>query len=430
VSTQLTLRGAEQWSLLPSPKLRASDNLGVYGWAPVYSAFSERFAVQAIELMAVGRQGAVVLDPFAGGGTSLLAAARIGLPAVGVDLDPFAALLSRARLATRAEPKRVRALLAAAPNGQQHGGAEIVGDLFRPSDVRFAQSVISGVRSVFPSHNTLAALLDDPTGAYDSESVALAALCLGASASAKVVRGSNPVWYRRALPDETSRRRSLQLETRSAAHGMLADLASLGGSLKLRNTRIFNEDARAPTLKPASVDIVLTSPPYLNRLDYVVNHLAPLAILIGIVPFSLESLRRDMIGTTKMVDKGDVSARWGELCTVFLGKVAAHPSKASATYYYWNYYKYFKDIFRVLEQLRVLVRPGGTGAIVIQNSFYKEVVVPTPAIMVQMALGLGIHADIARTEIVRSHLGTMSPRQTKYVPKKVLEECILRLAFP
>jgi hypothetical protein len=272
------------------------------------------------------------------------------------------------------------------------------------------------------------AVLDDPGGAHDSEAVVLAAICLGAAASARVVRGSNPVWYRRALRAEAHGLRALDLEARAAARTMLADLASLRGAL-VRDARVFNEDSRHTSIKPRSIDIVLTSPPYLNRLDYVVNHLAPLAILRALIPVSIDSLRRDMIGTTKIVDKGDANGAWGDICTRFLEDVKLHPSKASATYYYWTYHQYFKDMFTVLEHLRALVRPGGIGAVVIQNSFYKEIEVPTPGILVQMARAAGIHAEVARTEIVRSHLGTMSPRQTKYVPNKVLQECVLKLLF-
>ncbi len=136
-----------------------------------------------------------------------------------------------------------------------------------------------------------------------------------------------------------------------------------------------------------------------------------------------------MMGTTKIVEKGEVSTAWGTLCLEFMDVVLRHASKDSATYYFWTYYKYFKDLHTTLQNLVRLARPSAKGAVVIQNSFYKDTVVPTPEILVQMAAGLGVRAAIARTEAVRAHLGTLSPRQTHYVPRKVLKECVVVLEF-
>jgi DNA modification methylase len=55
-----------------------------------------RFLVEA----ATG-PGDVVLDPFAGSGTTLIAAAECGRAAVGIEIDPRYAALARARLAAR-----------------------------------------------------------------------------------------------------------------------------------------------------------------------------------------------------------------------------------------------------------------------------------------------------------------------------------------
>jgi tRNA G10 N-methylase Trm11 len=48
--------------------------------------------------------GEAVLDPFSGSGTTLVEAARLGLPSVGLDLNPLAVLLSSAK-ATRTDPE-------------------------------------------------------------------------------------------------------------------------------------------------------------------------------------------------------------------------------------------------------------------------------------------------------------------------------------
>ena len=210
---------------------------------------------------------------------------------------------------------------------------------------------------------------------------------------------------------------------------MLDDLAALGGSLPRTNIRFLNEDFRRTTLPSASVDVILTSPPYLNRLDYVVNHIAALSLLSSLVPICFEELRRNMIGTTKIAEKGEVQKHWGESCLSFLDIVLHHQSQASATYYYWNFYRYFSDLFRSLENMKRLASHRAVGALVIQNSFYKEVPIPTARIVVEMASKLRVGARVVRSEMVRSHLGSLSPRQTRYVGRKTLEEYVVALEF-
>jgi hypothetical protein len=429
---QLSFDGLEHWVSLPSPKMRTPDKVGVYSWTPFYAAFSERFASAAIELLRPGKRSPTILDPFVGGGTTMVAAAKLGLPAIGVDLDPFAALLSRARIATKANTRRVLALLANCEKSRPSPFSDEARDLFRDSDLCFASSVIDRLRTTLPESSAESAfksLLDDPRGKYDSEVVALAALCLAAGTTAKVVRGSNPVWFRKALSGEIGRMPSLATTARSACRMMLDTLVVLAPSVSRRRVRVYSEDIRHTSLASACADIVITSPPYLNRLDYVVSHLAPLTMLAGLLPISLETLRRNMIGTTKIVERGRVSKAWGKSCLAFLETVAEHPSKASATYYYWNYYKYFKDLYMTFSELKRLVRRGGRGAYVIQNSFYKDIAVPTPNVIVEIARNHGIDATLVKTEVVRGHMGNMSPRQNKYTGQKVLQECIVTLEF-
>lgn len=46
------------------------------------------------------------LDPFCGRGTTLYAARLLGLPAVGIDINPVTAALAEAKLATATHPTR------------------------------------------------------------------------------------------------------------------------------------------------------------------------------------------------------------------------------------------------------------------------------------------------------------------------------------
>lgn len=74
---------------VPSPSLRALSPHTYYRYP---ARFTPRFAASALEL--VSEPGALVLDPFVGGGTTLIEAMRHGRRAVGIDISPISAFLA------------------------------------------------------------------------------------------------------------------------------------------------------------------------------------------------------------------------------------------------------------------------------------------------------------------------------------------------
>jgi hypothetical protein len=414
------------WTGLRSPKVKPSDREGVYAWSPLYSAFSEAFVLDALMRVRQSPKD-VVFDPFVGCGTSTLAASKLGHRAIGVDLDPYSCVLARAGVAPNADPRTVRKLLAREDIRSNDKGNE-VRTIFGANDIRYASAVFEKVRQRVGGEATIAwqRILNDSNGLYDSESVVLAALGIGAEKAARVIEGSNPVWVRAALNGERGIRTKLETATRRAADQMLGDLAALQGSLQRPRVKIINADVRLWMPSAKSIDIVITSPPYLNRLDYVVHHLGPLSLYAALMHFDLNDLRKQMVGTTKIVGKEDESREWGPLCRNTLKAIAAHPSHASATYYYWNFHQYFKDMHVVFQKLSYACKSGARGVLVAQNSFYKEMEIRLPDILVEIAVESKVAARIVRREVIRSHMGRFSPRQ---LPGKQLDEAVLLLEF-
>ena len=304
--------------------------LAVRPWGRFLAAFSSVFAESAVNLLCRGRSG-LLYDPFVGSGTTLVAAAKAGVKAVGNDLDPASAILSRARIASKYSARRVRELLKPGTRTVPANFAQETTDCFAREDLSYAASVFSRVQRELPRPNGSAfhGLLDDTSGLFDSEAIALAALLLAATSAAKVVRGSNPVWQRKAITGERIRTTPLPEGANARARLMMEDpdLAAVPGT---RDVRVICEAAQDTSLDDGSVDFVLTSPPYLNRLDCVVNHLPELLLLTGFQNLDLERLRSSMIGTTKMVAKTDLDARVGPYCTKLLKRIAEHPGYGRA----------------------------------------------------------------------------------------------------
>ena len=93
--------------------------------------------------------------------------------------------------------KAVTAILKPTKRSQSPVGfAEDAYAIFDYDCLSYAQTVYDRLYKRTNSNRTniLNLLLADKVGRYDSEVVALAALCIGAAESANVIRGSNPTW--------------------------------------------------------------------------------------------------------------------------------------------------------------------------------------------------------------------------------------------
>jgi hypothetical protein len=211
-------------------------------------------------------------------------------------------------------PKRPRARLFKDQDPQTYSG------VWRTS----AASARSGLRGrscrkIFDYHKLeprrfWTALLEDDVGRFDSEAVVILSLALGARDSARLVRGSNPIWYRKTSDGRDADASDLKAAAIRWGTSIVRDLVS-ASSIDRNGIKIINTDFNSDQLKGA-FDFCLTSPPYLNRLDYVVAHLPELAVLQLITSVDIERLRSAMIGTTKIVakDESPVPVDWGPTC--------------------------------------------------------------------------------------------------------------------
>lgn len=201
-------------------------------------------------------KGALVFDPFAGSGTTLMEAQRLGLPSVGVDLNPIACLIARVKTGAR-------------PSGLVEKAREISANASR-SRAKLTRD-IPNVDHWFKAdiQNAIAALLNELRAVSDSESHDALRLAL----SSILVRVSNQESDTRyaAVKKDIS---SVDVFT-----GFVAAVEKLDNALAARDWCI--EPAKiieANTLKMPSdhiegkVGLVITSPPYPNAYEYWLYH--------------------------------------------------------------------------------------------------------------------------------------------------------------
>jgi DNA methylase len=235
-----------------------TDNmrLPVHRWFRFSAGFSALWAESVIREHAE-RGPTVVLDPFAGSGTTLLAAEDAGVESYGIEAHPFVARVARAKLARRSDPEKYRNAIARV-NGLASSRTP---DLDRyPTLIRSCYDDGS-LSQLDVLRQALSRTAD---GAEESELAWLTLVGI-----LRRVSHANTAQWQYVLPKKSKR----SPENPATAFEQLAKVIDSDIRLSQNSTgprAVFRQtDARTCDGVPlAGVNLVLTSPPYPNNYDY------------------------------------------------------------------------------------------------------------------------------------------------------------------
>lgn len=258
----------------------------IHRWYRYSAGYSATWAADEVR-RALERGETKVLDPFAGSGTTLLAADEAGAPSHGFEAQPFVWRVCRAKLRWDADPGH---LLSAA--------ARIVEGL--PAHRAAAGEPGELVRRCFDPGTALD--LTALARAVEAEDAAEATRDLLWLALVAIVRrcshaGTAPWQY--VLP---SRRKahvaaSVPHAFLAQVHDMADDMRAVQREGRARRSDVELLDAReAGRSRERGFTLVLTSPPYANNYDYADATRLELTVLGEISGWGgLKSYRRDLI---------------------------------------------------------------------------------------------------------------------------------------
>lgn len=417
-------------SLSLDAKRKPSEVKGIESWYPYYAGYTEDFARGVLQQLSADAP-LTVLDPWNGSGTTTRVAHEMGHHAIGFDLNPVASLVASAKIVHPADALHVsglaRRMATACPS--EIDSFDSLLPWLAPSVVsqfRSIQGRILGELATSSGGNTISPASGSlpPLAAF-----MMLALIRVAREVASIHQGTNPTW---TTPGEGRRRaiRTLGRRWETKVKEMACDLDLSQAEGRPWFGKISTADARCLPLPDSNVDLVLTSPPYCTRIDYVVNSSFELAALgIGGRTQEFEDLRRASMGTplTRKGPLPGIPPTWPNSVHNLLTAIRTHPSKASASYYYKTFHQYFADARTSLVELHRVLKPGGLALFVVQTSYYKNLSVDLPSLYIDLAKDLGFSGALLGEAPVHRSIAQIHRHTAQHRKESLYKEAVITL---
>lgn len=326
-----------------------------------------------------------VLDPMAGSGTVLRAASEHGHSTLGFDLDPLAVLIARV-WTTPVKDKAIEImgtkllssvknmpLKDARPSWQDDETTAFVDYWFGEPQKRELQRLANGI-----SH-----LQRDCKTAINRAAVN----CLKVALSRIIITKANGA----SLARDISHSRPHRVMTESD----YSVLAGFERSLAFLRRRLHDQppqgsssvelgDARAlKKVENESIDLVITSPPYLNAIDYMRGHRLAL-VWLGHPLRDLRAIRSSSIGAERGPDDFGHSGLFENISSAMCD-IDRLPTRHRGMVL-----RFSEDLYRMLSEIARALRPSGKVVLIMGNSCLRDTFIHNSAGTIAAAKMVGL----------------------------------------
>lgn len=357
--------------------------------------YSAGFSAEWVENLINTYSPTCILDPFAGSGTTLLAALKCNVDSFGFESHPFVAKIATAKISLHINVSDVISfynnLSEFASNNMQD--IENESDLLKRCYDNKSLSELCALRYSFFKLKDF----------YKKESVNLIWLAITA-----ILRSCSHVGtaqWQYVLPNKSKSKVDKPFEAlRQKVNEFISDIYLMKSYLKNAKPSLIEHDSRnfyEPLNK--SVDLVITSPPYPNNYDYADATRLEMCFWREIKKYGdlQNSVRKyivrsctqhacadkiDVISALKNLESSPIYDELLEICSKLDVVRHQHGGKKS---YHLMIAGYFSDMAKVFQMLRLYCKAGADLCFVVGDSAPYSVYVPVDYLLGQLALANG-----------------------------------------
>ena len=390
-----------------------NKNEPIHNWFDYKEGFSKKL-VEGMLAEFDARPGEVILDPFCGCGTTSLACQQLGFSALGVDILDVAVFAAQVKLRTDYDPQLL----------------EIKIKQLLDTPFRNPQSTLPDIRIIprafTPQTMREVLFFKEAIMAEPDERVRNFLLLGLMSILEEVSFTSKDGQFLRLVKKEIPPVRTVLRKKLQAMHADLlysrSQMSFLepATSIGEAHAMVLRGDARCLPLGNAVVDIVITSPPYLNRYDYSRIYTLELALLFINNFNELKGVRHSLLRSHIEVQPADTDEVHIPSLEEILSNLKRH--KLNNPRIPIMIKGYFEDVFKAIKELFRVMRPDGRVALVVGNARFAGEIVPVDMMLCELAEQIGFHTQAIW---VTRYKGNSSQQMGRFGRRPVRESIIL-----
>jgi len=364
-----------------------------------YHRYPAKFIPQIVSRLAkkYTKEDDLIVDPFGGCGTTLVESKVMGRLSVGVDINPVAVLITKAKI-TPIDPEKIEKALMILQKKLDTYSKDIkiqtpkherIDYWFKPEEKRKLAFIFAEISKLKNQ--------DIRDFFYCGFSNILKNCSIWLQKSNKPTRDLNK---KPADPIQTFYR---QTKMMMRGNARFYELSKEKKHFKI-SSQVYCTDARTIPVKDNSVSLIITSPPYVTSYEYADLHQLT-ALWMGHTK-NLSVFRKRFIGTSYHSKEYLVlnSTLAEKIRNELLKKDRKTAEEVSA---------YFSEMNQVFVEMKRVLKGGGKTCIVIGNTSLKGVKILNAEVFAEQLQNLGLKiADIIKREIPSKNLPTARDKKT------------------
>ena len=406
---------ATEQYLLEKPRDTAkswSADVGAHGWHRYVGRFPAQLVRAIINRFDLD-ENTVLLDPFCGSGTALVEARLLGIPAIGIEISPLSAMMSRVKSMFPDDGAQLDDYIDMLQlfyqetwdrflNGREIDSLSHLEIIERPGnaieafpnyDKWFSKDALLGTSIVVEY------ILNIKNATYPAEFIATALSAKMRSignVDVDVVRAE----YRKTPRENVDVIKLVVSQLKKMRKAITEMNSTHKDSIRGADTvNVFKGRCITSSIEPGSISAIITSPPYgVESLSYLRTHLLSFRALepvLGVDPYNLGV---EVVGS-EYLDGGDIDPdslavmNQSKTCKEFFSKLIEDENFSSNKKRVLMMMKFFEDMYVLAQRFALWLKDDGKIAFVIGNKKLGDYLIPTDTIITEIFESCGLKYD-------------------------------------
>jgi tRNA G10 N-methylase Trm11 len=397
----------EELARIISP--RVDRNKPIYRWHSFKHSYSKELVDRFIDEFKISNKS-IVLDPFVGGGTTLLACKNQNIDSVGIDISPFSVFLSK----TKTNNYNIEKLENSLKTIENQLEKNLADKFYSMPDIPLIKKAFQ--KDVWNEINEIKEVINKIDLEKNKNFFLLALLSILEAVSNTSKAGGFLRITKRNIKNGKAKKIFLEY-----SQSMINDL--LNSTISQNGTKIKVQIGDARKLNSIKkFDAIITSPPYPNRHDY--TRIYALELILHFIKNNqeLKKLRyktlRSHVEARERFDSNGYKRP-----SKLINLIKRIEANGTNNYQIINMLNgYFEDMYLCLKEMKKALKRNGKVALVISNVRFSGINIPVDEILGELGERVGL--KLIEIRIAR-YRGNSSQQMRDYMKNKSRESIII-----